>query len=100
MTTKPLLLLSALMLCCCIASLHAFPRERCLCIRTTPSPIRVGVIRRIEVIPISGLCRRIEIIVTRKNGSKVCVNPAADWVNRLISNLQRLSQRISNIQPL
>ncbi|KAI9537088.1 hypothetical protein NQZ68_028217 [Dissostichus eleginoides] len=88
MMTKAALLLSALTLCCCIASLQAFPSERCKCIRTISSPMPVRVIKRIEVIPISGLCRRTEIIVTRRNGSKVCVNPAANWVNVLISNLQ------------
>ncbi|XP_033973516.1 interleukin-8-like isoform X3 [Trematomus bernacchii] len=91
MMTKAALLLSALTLCCCIASLQAFPRVRCMCIRTISSPMPVRVIKRIEVIPISGLCRRTEIIVTRRNGSKVCVNPAANWVNVLISNLQRRS---------
>ncbi|XP_034072506.1 permeability factor 2-like [Gymnodraco acuticeps] len=87
MMTKATLLLSALMLCCCIASLQAFPRERCMCIRTISSmPVRV--IKRIEVIPISGHCRRTEIIVTRRNGSQVCVNPAVNWVYVLISNLK------------
>ncbi|XP_034072603.1 growth-regulated alpha protein-like [Gymnodraco acuticeps] len=87
MMTKATLLLSALTLCCCIASLQAFPRERCMCIQTISSmPVRV--IKRIEVIPISGYCRRTEIIVTRRNGSQVCVNPAANWVYVLISNLK------------
>ncbi|XP_034072612.1 interleukin-8-like [Gymnodraco acuticeps] len=88
MMTKATLLLSALMLCCCIASLQAFPRQRCMCNRTISSPMPVRVIKRIEVIPISGLCRRTEIIVTRRNGSQVCVNPAANWVYVLISNLK------------
>ncbi|XP_029295149.1 C-X-C motif chemokine 13 [Cottoperca gobio] len=88
MMTKPLLLLAALMLCCCIASLQALPKERCLCIRRTDTPMPGRVIRRIEVIPISGYCRRAEIIVTRRDGSKVCVNPKADWINVLLSNLR------------
>ncbi|XP_070689651.1 C-X-C motif chemokine 10-like isoform X2 [Pempheris klunzingeri] len=89
MTTKPLLLLlAALTLCCCITSLQAYPRA-CLCLRTTSTPIRPQAIEKIEVIPISGKCRRIEIIVTRRNGSRVCVTPTAKWVIMLLSRLQR-----------
>ncbi|XP_070761169.1 C-X-C motif chemokine 10 [Enoplosus armatus] len=87
MTTKPLLLV-ALTVCCCIATLHAFDINRCRCIRTTSSPVAVRVIKKIEVIPISGYCRRTQIIITRKNGTKVCVNPNVTWINNLLSNLQ------------
>ncbi|XP_045891655.1 interleukin-8 isoform X1 [Micropterus dolomieu] len=87
MTTKPLLL-AALALCCCIATLHASPRQWCRCIRTTSSPINRRVIQKIEVIPISGQCRQTEIIVTKKNGSKVCVKPNEKWINVLLTELQ------------
>ncbi|XP_070820503.1 C-X-C motif chemokine 10 [Chaetodon trifascialis] len=89
MMTKPLLLLAALTLCCCIATLHAAPRQGCLCIRTTSNHVALRVIEKIEVFPISGRCRRTEIIITRRNGSKICVNPEANWVKNLLSNFQR-----------
>ncbi|XP_075934984.1 interleukin-8 [Anarhichas minor] len=89
MTSKPLLLLAALTLCCCIASLHALPTQVCRCIRTITSPIPITVIKQVELIPISGHCRRTEIIITRWNGSKVCVKPDAKWVHSLLSNLQK-----------
>ncbi|XP_044051175.1 C-X-C motif chemokine 13 [Siniperca chuatsi] len=82
------LLLATLALCCCITTLHAYIQPGCRCIRTTSSPVAVRVIQKIEVVPISGRCRRIEIIVTRKNNSKVCVNPNVKWINKLLSDLQ------------
>nr|XP_046241848.1 C-X-C motif chemokine 10 [Scatophagus argus] len=87
--TKPLLLLAALTLCCCITALHAFPRQGCRCLDTRSAPVLVRVIEKIEVIPISGRCRQTEIIITRKNGSKVCVDPQAKWFKSLFSNLQK-----------
>ncbi|XP_068577203.1 interleukin-8 isoform X2 [Cebidichthys violaceus] len=89
MTTKPLLLLAALTLCCCIASLHALPTQGCRCIRTSPIPVPFRAISKLEMIAISGHCRRTEIIVTRRNGSKVCVKPEEEWVNILLSKLQK-----------
>ncbi|XP_040010501.1 growth-regulated alpha protein [Xiphias gladius] len=89
MMPKPLLLLAAVTLCCCITTLHAIPRRGCRCMRTTSQGIPVRAIRKIEVIPISGHCRQTEIIITRKNNHKVCINPEAKWVNELLRNLQK-----------
>ncbi|XP_041792536.1 C-X-C motif chemokine 13 [Chelmon rostratus] len=97
MMTKPLLLLAALTLCCCITTLHAAPRQFCLCIRTTSAPIPLRVIKKIEVHPISGRCPRTEVIITRNNNSKVCVNPGAVWVNGLLRNLQNKS--VTTVSP-
>ncbi|XP_074495571.1 C-X-C motif chemokine 13 [Sebastes fasciatus] len=88
MMTKPLLLLAALTLCCCISSMDALQRNGCRCIRTSPNSIPRRIIRKIEVIPISGHCRRTEIIITRRNGFTVCVDPSAVWVKVLLRNLQ------------
>ncbi|KAG7237135.1 hypothetical protein INR49_032771 [Caranx melampygus] len=60
MTLKPLLLLAALTLCCCITALHG-----CKCMRPTSNRIPLKAIKKIEVLPISGQCRWTEIIVTR-----------------------------------
>uniref|UniRef100_A0A8C2XBR1 Chemokine interleukin-8-like domain-containing protein n=1 Tax=Cyclopterus lumpus TaxID=8103 RepID=A0A8C2XBR1_CYCLU len=88
MRTGALLLLVTLTLCG-ITSLHALPRPGCVCIRTRSSRVPLGVVRRIQLIPVSGLCRRTEVIVTRRNGSKVCVDPKEKWVNELLSNLAK-----------
>ncbi|XP_059193806.1 interleukin-8 [Centropristis striata] len=96
MTTKPLILLAALTLCCCFASLQARPRQSCMCLRTLSNPIPVRIIKDIKVVPISGHCRRVEMIVTRRNGSQVCVDPAAKWINDLLRNLQNKQQTSSS----
>ncbi|XP_020514806.1 interleukin-8 [Labrus bergylta] len=78
MTSTRLIVMTTLTLCF-IVGLQASPGSGCFCIRTTSAPIPVRVISRIEVIPASGHCRQIEIIVTRKNGSKVCADPNGKW---------------------
>ncbi|GAA6223731.1 C-X-C motif chemokine 13 isoform X1 [Lates japonicus] len=93
MMPKPLLFLAALTLCCCIATLHASPRNGwCSCIRTVPRVIPRGAIKKIEVMPISGRCRRTEIIVTRKDGYRVCVDPKAKWINDMLTSLPRTDE--------
>ncbi|XP_026177127.1 C-X-C motif chemokine 9 [Mastacembelus armatus] len=89
MTPKPVLLLAVLTLCCCIASLHASPKPGCNCLRTTNSVIPFQAIRKIEGFPISGQCRRTEIIITLRSGTPVCVNPDAKWVKTLLNNLRK-----------
>ncbi|XP_023270091.1 C-X-C motif chemokine 13 isoform X1 [Seriola lalandi dorsalis] len=90
MMPKPLLLLAALTLCCCIMTIHASPR--CKCIRTSSKIISLKAIMKIEVLPISGQCRWTEIIVTRKNGMKVCIDPSTPWIKQLLTNLQKKNE--------
>uniref|UniRef100_A0A667YJ20 Chemokine interleukin-8-like domain-containing protein n=1 Tax=Myripristis murdjan TaxID=586833 RepID=A0A667YJ20_9TELE len=56
-------------------------RHRCICLQTTKTPVPLRDIKKIEVIPPGGNCRQVEIIVTRKNGPPVCMDPEAPWVN-------------------
>ncbi|NP_001290272.1 C-X-C motif chemokine 13 precursor [Larimichthys crocea] len=91
MMTKPLLLLTAVIL----ASLIASPGMGCRCKGTISTPIKPRVIVKIEILPISGHCRRTEIIVARRNGSKICLNPAATATNELLQNLQKRNGTIS-----
>ncbi|XP_060895335.1 C-X-C motif chemokine 10 [Labrus mixtus] len=78
MTSTRLIVMTTLTLCF-IVGLQASPRSGCFCIRTTPAFIPVRIIDKIEVIPVSGHCRRTEIIVTRRNGSKVCADLNSKW---------------------
>ncbi|XP_022609503.1 C-X-C motif chemokine 13 isoform X2 [Seriola dumerili] len=87
MMPKPLLLLAALTLCCCIMTIHGSPR--CKCIQTSSKKIPLKAIIKIEVLPISGQCRWTEIIVTMKKGFKVCIDPSVPWINQLLTNLQK-----------
>ncbi|XP_053277416.1 C-X-C motif chemokine 10 [Pleuronectes platessa] len=87
MMQKPLLLLAALTLCCCITSLHAYRKRGCHCIQTTNNQVPRKCIRKIEVIPVSGQCRQTEILITRRNGHRVCVDPEEKWVLELLTKL-------------
>ncbi|CAK6979608.1 C-X-C motif chemokine 10-like [Scomber scombrus] len=96
MTTKPQLFLVALILCCSFAAVHGSPRGRCYCLRTFSKRVLVQTIKKVEVIPISGHCRRIEIIVTRKNDSKVCVDPNAYWLDSMLDFLKKKTMNDGN----
>lgn len=56
-------------------------RKTCLCIGTIPKPIRP--ITSAVIHPVSGYCRREELIVTYKRGGRACVDPAGIWARRL-----------------
>ncbi|KAM4576433.1 C-X-C motif chemokine 13-like isoform 1-T1 [Odontesthes bonariensis] len=98
---KPLIILAALTLFCCITTLHAASWSGCRCIRTVSKPVPLGVIDKIEVIPPSGRCRRVERIIYRKNGSKVCINPNAEWFLGFLRAMDRRNHEAfsSTTQP-
>ncbi|XP_078141482.1 interleukin-8 isoform X2 [Centroberyx gerrardi] len=89
MPTKPQLL--AALTVCCILLLHVVPSTselRCRCRRTTSTPIPRRLIKKLEFMPAGGHCRQDEIIVTKRNGFVVCIDPDAGWLPELL----RLSQ--------
>uniref|UniRef100_W5M671 C-X-C motif chemokine 13-like n=1 Tax=Lepisosteus oculatus TaxID=7918 RepID=W5M671_LEPOC len=92
MTQKASLLLATLAICC-IATSYALPMEgiisdlKCRCVRYTSAYINPRNFRHIEIIPQGARCRRTEIIVTLRNNNIVCVDPQAQWINQLISNV-------------
>ncbi|KAM7391083.1 hypothetical protein PAMP_021799 [Pampus punctatissimus] len=91
MMTKPLLLLIALTLCCCFASLDGRAIPGCHCIGHSSNQVSDKMIKKFEVIPISGRCRRTEIIVTRWNNTKICIDPNAVWLDELMQTLKKKS---------
>ncbi|XP_013870042.1 C-X-C motif chemokine 13 [Austrofundulus limnaeus] len=84
---KALVLLAALTLCCCITALNA-SRYGCRC--KLPSlvspPVHPSVVSSVMVTPPSGRCRKVERIIYRKNGTKVCVSPDAKWFPELLKS--------------
>ncbi|KAK2838088.1 hypothetical protein Q5P01_015300 [Channa striata] len=86
---KPLLVLAALTLFCCIASMDAAPRRGCRCIRYNTAPVRKNMVEKVEIFPISGNCRRAEMIITGKNGFKVCVKADQKWVPEWLNALEK-----------
>ncbi|XP_076006877.1 growth-regulated alpha protein [Genypterus blacodes] len=87
MITKAPLLVAVLTLSIFSETLQAIPR-RCACIRTFSARPRWQV-GKVEVYPVTGHCDRVEIIFTRQDGTKVCVNPDAQWVGGFLRQLRR-----------
>uniref|UniRef100_A0A4W5PTX9 Chemokine interleukin-8-like domain-containing protein n=1 Tax=Hucho hucho TaxID=62062 RepID=A0A4W5PTX9_9TELE len=93
MPFKPHYLLVVLTLCC-FAVLHALPmggfapRLKCRCIRTSSAFISPVWFHKMEILPPGAHCSRIEIIITKKDKTIVCVNPEARWINKVIDRLQ------------
>ncbi|XP_048402245.1 interleukin-8-like isoform X1 [Stegostoma tigrinum] len=67
---------------------------RCKCIRTTASHFDPKLIRSIKYIPRGSHCMAIEIIVTMKNGKKLCMNPKAQWMKSFIKAIK--ASRLQN----
>ncbi|XP_078405882.1 interleukin-8-like isoform X2 [Cetorhinus maximus] len=55
---------------------------RCQCPQTTP--INPRHIKSLNYIPKGSHCETLEIIVTMKNGNRLCVSPDAGWVKIII----------------
>ncbi|XP_067153173.1 interleukin-8 [Apteryx mantelli] len=59
----------------------------CRCVKTTSDYISPKRYESIEIRPVGSTCRRTEIIIKLKTSSKVCVNPEALWVKKLLKRI-------------
>ncbi|XP_065521160.1 alveolar macrophage chemotactic factor-like [Lathamus discolor] len=59
----------------------------CRCIKTTSDYISPKRYESIEIRPVGSTCRRTEIIIKLKTSGKVCVNPDAPWVKKLLKRI-------------
>ncbi|XP_078405750.1 interleukin-8-like [Cetorhinus maximus] len=80
------LIILILLLCAVTAQGVPIPgiQGRCKCIWTTSRPIDPRTMQSMKYIPRGSHCVTTEIIVTLKNGKKLCVNPTAQWVKIII----------------
>uniref|UniRef100_A0A8C1WMW0 Chemokine interleukin-8-like domain-containing protein n=1 Tax=Cyprinus carpio TaxID=7962 RepID=A0A8C1WMW0_CYPCA len=79
---------------CCFTTLCALPMEgfgvnKCQCVTTTSSVIPSRVFQRIEIVPPGAHCRYTEILITKKDNQIVCIDPAARWINNVITRVMR-----------
>ncbi|NXX29689.1 IL8 protein, partial [Nicator chloris] len=59
----------------------------CRCAKTTSEYISPKKYESIEIRPVGSSCRRTEIIIKLRTSGKVCVNPEALWVKKLLKRI-------------
>ncbi|ELW70472.1 Platelet basic protein [Tupaia chinensis] len=59
---------------------------RCMCVKAV-SGIHPSNIRSVEVIKAGAHCAQTEVIATLKNGKKVCLDPEAPLVKKMIKKI-------------
>ncbi|XP_032848218.1 interleukin-8 [Tyto alba] len=88
----PWLLLLLLLVMVMSHSAHAAILEvngnlNCRCVKTASDYINPKRYESIEIRPVGSTCRRTEIIIKIKTSGKVCVNPDAPWVKKLLKRI-------------
>ncbi|KAE8630962.1 hypothetical protein XENTR_v10001030 [Xenopus tropicalis] len=64
-------------------------KQRCMCKGRGAERISTQHLKKLEVFPMSFGCDEIEVIVTMKSGSKICLNPQSKFANKLLSALRK-----------
>ncbi|XP_057585143.1 C-X-C motif chemokine 10 [Hippopotamus amphibius kiboko] len=63
---------------------------RCACIKISDRPVNPKSLEKLEVIPASQSCPRVEIIATmKKNGEKRCLNPESKTIKNLLKAINK-----------
>nr|XP_033817832.1 interleukin-8-like isoform X2 [Geotrypetes seraphini] len=69
---------------------------RCQCIKTESSFIHPKNIEIVELYPSGAQCANMEVIATLKDGHRVCLDPSAPWVQKIINKILGSSPDINN----
>ncbi|KAM4708984.1 interleukin-8-like [Discoglossus pictus] len=69
---------------------------RCQCLQTHSSFIPLREIKSVELIPAGPNCEIVEVILTKKSGVLVCLDPNAPWVQKIINRLLESNSNTSN----
>ncbi|XP_007947221.1 C-X-C motif chemokine 10 [Orycteropus afer afer] len=63
---------------------------RCSCIKINDRPVNARSLEKLEMIPASLSCPRVEIIATmKKNGEKRCLNPESKNVKNILKAIRK-----------
>ncbi|XP_043557907.1 interleukin-8-like [Chiloscyllium plagiosum] len=85
-------ILTILVLLLCAMTAEGIPipgiQGRCKCILTTTKRFDPNFIRNVKYIPRGPHCVTTEIIITMKNGMKVCMNPNTKWLKTFIKAIK------------
>ncbi|XP_063158036.1 interleukin-8-like [Candoia aspera] len=60
---------------------------RCKCVNVLSQKISPVFVASVVFIPEGPHCVRPEVIVTKKDGKRVCLNPQMPWVERLLQKI-------------
>uniref|UniRef100_A0A8B9MFS0 C-X-C motif chemokine ligand 13 n=1 Tax=Accipiter nisus TaxID=211598 RepID=A0A8B9MFS0_9AVES len=72
------------------ALLEANGNLSCRCAKTTRGFISPRKYSSVEVWPVGSSCRRLEVVIRLKSLERVCVDPDAPWVKKLLKDLPSL----------
>ncbi|EPQ01681.1 C-X-C motif chemokine 10 [Myotis brandtii] len=65
---------------------------RCSCIKISNQPVNPRSLEKLEMIPASPSCPRVEIIATMKrNGEKICLNPESKIIKNILKAINKKS---------
>ncbi|KAM9142336.1 C-X-C motif chemokine 13-like [Pangshura tecta] len=67
--------------------------KSCRCTKQTSDFISPRRYESIEIIPFGGACRTTEIILKLKTGQKLCVNPKASWMQKLLTKIRNQKEQ-------
>ncbi|XP_067826575.1 interleukin-8-like isoform X2 [Heptranchias perlo] len=70
---------------------------RCQCIKTSSEFIHPKFMENIEIIPSGPHCGNVEIIATLKSGNRVCLNPKASWVKKIVDRMISASKKTDEV---
>ncbi|XP_049741983.1 platelet basic protein [Elephas maximus indicus] len=59
---------------------------RCMCVKTT-SGVHPSYINNLQVIRAGAHCDKVEVIVTLKDGKKICLDPEAPVIKKIVQKI-------------
>uniref|UniRef100_UPI00398E3429 interleukin-8-like n=1 Tax=Pristiophorus japonicus TaxID=55135 RepID=UPI00398E3429 len=71
---------------------------RCQCVKTSSKFIHPKFMANIEIIPSGPHCGNVEIIATLKSSIRVCLDPNASWVKKIIDRMITVSEKTDEVQ--
>ncbi|XP_078533585.1 interleukin-8-like [Lissotriton helveticus] len=82
------------------ASLQRSPTElRCQCVKTESGFISPKQIEKVEITPSGPHCPNVEVIMVLHSGQKVCVDPEAAWVKKIMDWISKRDVPITEEKP-
>ncbi|XP_041128824.1 C-X-C motif chemokine 10-like [Polyodon spathula] len=89
MNSTATLFFISFVLCAAVEGTSLYGKGRCICLKNGDDFVRGRNIVKLEVIPKSPMCDRLEIIVTMKGTAEQrCLNPQSKFVQNLVSTLR------------